>query len=85
METHQHPEDRYYFITDEDRCKGCGLCIEFCPKDCLGFSDVINEKGWRVAKMHRMKDCIKCYMCERMCPDFAIFVNENDSVEKAET
>ncbi|MHA1123910.1 MAG: 4Fe-4S binding protein [Candidatus Heimdallarchaeota archaeon] len=35
--------------------------------------------------MHRMKDCIKCYMCERMCPDFAIYVNENDSAEKAET
>ena len=82
IEVHQHPEKKHYIVTDETRCKGCGLCIEFCPKNCLGFSDVLNEKGWRVSKMHRMKDCIKCYMCERMCPDFAIFVDESDVPKK---
>ena len=84
-EVHQHPEKKYYLITDETRCKGCGICIEFCPKNCLGFSDSFNEKGWRVSKMHRMKDCIKCLMCQRMCPDFAIFVDDSEAIEKAET
>ncbi|MHA1629261.1 MAG: 4Fe-4S dicluster domain-containing protein [Candidatus Heimdallarchaeota archaeon] len=84
MEVHQHPEKKYYLITDESRCKGCGLCIAFCPKNCLGFSDEYNDKGWRVAKMQRMRDCIKCYMCERSCPDFAIFIDENEQTEKEE-
>ncbi len=82
MEVHQHPIKKHYIITDESRCKGCGLCIDFCPKNCLGFSEEFNDKGWRVAKMLRMKDCIKCYMCERMCPDFAIYINDSDTVEK---
>ncbi|MBD3189539.1 MAG: 4Fe-4S dicluster domain-containing protein [Candidatus Heimdallarchaeota archaeon] len=81
MEVHQHPEKKYYLATDEDRCKGCGLCIAFCPKDCLGFSEEINEKGWRVAKVYHMEDCIKCYTCERMCPDFAIFVREEEDIK----
>ena len=68
-------------IVIKDRCKGCNFCIEFCPKNCLGLSDEFNTKGWRVAKMQRMKDCIKCYMCERMCPDFAIFIDDSEEVK----
>ncbi|MHA1124265.1 MAG: 4Fe-4S dicluster domain-containing protein [Candidatus Heimdallarchaeota archaeon] len=85
MEVHQHPETKHYIVTLEDRCKGCGLCIQFCPKDCLDYSDDFNDKGWRVAKMHRMKDCIKCYMCERMCPDFAIYIDDSDVKKKSKS
>ena len=30
----------------EDRCKGCGYCIEFCPREVLHFSSHFNKKGY---------------------------------------
>ena len=54
-----------------NRCKGCGICVAFCPKKVLALSDI--EK----VEVVNGKDCIKCKQCEMRCPDFAIFV-END-------
>ena len=34
---------------DRERCKGCALCIEFCPKDCICLSEELNLKGYFVA------------------------------------
>ena len=48
-------------------CKGCEICVAFCPKDCL----VMEGGKCRVA---RPEDCIKCMLCELRCPDFAITV-----------
>ena len=50
------------------RCKGCGICVEFCPKKVLELSEL--EK----VVVAREQDCIKCKQCEMRCPDFAIFV-----------
>ncbi|VBB06847.1 Hypothetical protein LUCI_2084 [Lucifera butyrica] len=49
-------------------CKGCGICVSFCPQKILG----LNELG----KIY-IKDadkCIRCGQCELRCPDFAIKV-----------
>ena len=51
-----------------ERCKGCGICVEFCPKKVLEVSEL--EK----VVVMREQDCIKCKQCEMRCPDFAIFV-----------
>lgn len=57
----------------EDRCKGCGLCIEFCPQKILEFhKDKVNEKGFRVAQITDQDKCIGCTFCAIMCPDIAI-------------
>lgn len=51
-----------------ERCKGCGICVAFCPKQVLELSEL--EK----VVVAREQDCIKCKQCEMRCPDFAIFV-----------
>ena len=36
---------------DEDRCKGCELCINFCPKKVIAVADHFNRLGYRPATM----------------------------------
>lgn len=62
----------------EDRCKGCGLCIDACPKNIISFSDKLNQKGYHPATVteDKMKLCIGCAACGRMCPDCVITVEK---------
>ena len=55
-------------------CKGCGLCVYYCPQDVLEMSEELNEKGYNLAKVENPEDCIKCQLCEINCPDLAITV-----------
>lgn len=61
----------------EDTCKGCGLCIDACPKHIIQFSQQLNLKGYHSATVveEDMKECIGCTFCAIMCPDVAIRVN----------
>ena len=61
---------------DEKLCKGCYYCIEMCPKNVLGKSDVLSPKGYIIARVERPEDCVVCRICETVCPDFAISVKE---------
>ena len=61
------------FRTDE--CKGCGLCIDACPKKILRLSEEkINKKGHHPAECFSMDDCVGCASCAMMCPDCVITV-----------
>ena len=37
-------KERVY--TDPVRCKGCGYCINACPKGAIRVSDHVNAKGY---------------------------------------
>jgi len=57
----------------KDRCKGCGFCIEYCPKKMLETSQDFNEKGYHYPVVIDEQGCVNCGVCEDICPDFAIF------------
>ena len=67
-----------------DRCKGCGFCVEYCPKDVLELSDDFNVKGYHPPFIKKEDDCIYCQLCETICPDFAIFVTLHEKEEEVE-
>ena len=51
-------------------CKGCRICVEFCPTGTLDLDD-----RFKITVAHPEK-CIACRMCELRCPDMAIFVQK---------
>lgn len=59
-------------VWHEERCKGCGLCQEACPKNLLFLSDRLNAMGFRPAAIRDASECVGCALCARMCPDLAI-------------
>ncbi|MFH1784052.1 MAG: 4Fe-4S binding protein [bacterium] len=57
----------------KNRCKGCGFCIEYCPKKILKNSGEFNEKGYHYPVVIDEGVCVNCKVCEDICPEFAIF------------
>ena len=65
-------------IFDEEKCKGCGLCITACPKKLVALDkDKINKKGYNPAGVKDKDACTSCAMCAIICPDMVIKI-END-------
>jgi 2-oxoglutarate ferredoxin oxidoreductase subunit delta len=65
-----------------DRCKGCGWCIEYCPRDVLELSEEFNAKGYHPPRVKNEEDCVNCKLCTLICPDFSIFVLSKDEQEQ---
>jgi len=57
----------------EDHCKGCGLCIDVCPKHCLALdTTVVDRLGYHPVRLTDAAACTSCALCARVCPD-AVF------------
>ena len=70
-------ERKPMIIIDEMYCKGCGICIHFCPKKVLKASKEVNSRGYYAPQVVNGVECSKCQQCVLYCPDFAIFIGED--------
>ena len=61
-------KENHVIEINPDYCKGCGICVAFCPKGVLGLND--HEK----AVVKDRDQCSGCGLCELRCPDMAIEV-----------
>ena len=57
----------------QERCKGCELCVKYCPRNVLRMSQTFNVKGYYYPEVEGEDNCVNCHFCEALCPDFAIF------------
>ncbi|MCF8010510.1 MAG: ferredoxin family protein [Clostridiales bacterium] len=63
----------------KENCKGCGLCINACPKGLLDFSESTNNAGYPTVYLKEEESCTGCALCAVMCPDVAITVEKEVS------
>ncbi len=64
---------------DRELCKGCGLCVAFCPKQLFSIdTEGMNSRGTHPAMIPDYSACVLCKSCVRMCPDMAITLEKLD-------
>jgi NAD-dependent dihydropyrimidine dehydrogenase PreA subunit len=52
-------------------CKGCRICVEFCPPKVLAM-----DQGEDHPRVVAPEKCTACHFCDTHCPDLAIVVRK---------
>lgn len=65
-----------------ERCKGCGLCVEFCPRHLLKLDETLNAAGYHPAVLHDGEKCTACTLCAEVCPESGIRVFRKRKAKK---
>ena len=61
-------------IIDRELCKGCELCVSFCPKKLISVSETYNAAGYLPSAFNESGECTGCATCAVVCPEVAIEV-----------
>jgi NAD-dependent dihydropyrimidine dehydrogenase PreA subunit len=73
-----------YVIIQSEECKGCRLCVESCPNECLVIGSNINKIGYQYAEF-RSEKCTACGVCYYICPELGaitVYKDENETKQK---
>ncbi|HEX5828701.1 MAG TPA: 4Fe-4S binding protein [Candidatus Limnocylindrales bacterium] len=62
-------------VVAEERCKGCGLCVDVCQPHCLALDEgAVNAMGHHVVHLVDADACTSCAKCARVCPDAVLSI-----------
>ena len=67
MKSLRYLDDVVTLAVDEEKCVGCGMCIEVCPQGVL----VLEGKKVRIEDLN---GCMECGACAKNCPTEALMV-----------
>ncbi|MFC1623732.1 4Fe-4S dicluster domain-containing protein [Candidatus Omnitrophota bacterium] len=59
---------------NKEKCKGCQLCLIYCPKTCIKVDGAINRKGINPVFFSNKDDCTGCSFCAIVCPETCVTV-----------
>jgi 2-oxoglutarate ferredoxin oxidoreductase subunit delta len=59
---------------NQERCKGCEMCISFCPKKTIVLAEKLNSSGYLPAAFKDNGECTGCGTCYTVCAEVAIEV-----------
>ena len=69
MQDEKESKPRKPYPVVNDKCNGCGTCVNICPMDVFSL-----ENGKAVVK--NPSACIGCHACDNQCPMDAISLEE---------
>ncbi len=70
---------RFRLQIHTELCKGCALCVAFCPHTVLRLTiDRINRRGVPFVEATQEDSCVGCAHCAIVCPDGAIEIFERE-------
>ncbi|HRX84812.1 MAG TPA: ferredoxin family protein [Phycisphaerae bacterium] len=69
---------------NERICKGCELCVKFCPREALAMSEGRNRAGFHPAVLAHPELCTGCGLCAEMCPEAGITIYRRQKARASE-
>ena len=76
------PRTRGWIEINQEKCKGCGLCIIACPAGCLSFAPEFDQQGYHPVT-YQGDGCRADGLCFDACPEpGAIAFYREDELER---
>lgn len=66
-------------IVAPEKCTGCKMCADICPKEAISFVD--NTEGFWYPIIDEKK-CVHCGLCEKKCPSIHVVNSDNWTMPK---
>jgi 2-oxoglutarate ferredoxin oxidoreductase subunit delta len=62
---------------NKELCKGCGYCVEFCPRRVFMSSNASSQRGVTPPDIDDKARCTDCGLCVMLCPELAISIERD--------